>query len=94
MTEVPLPIMLTAPERGLIFGLRAIADSPLRRRLLEVVGRLIEIGQEPCCAAAQADGAPCASVHSQCDACADTFERVHALVELSFPRPAERSQKT
>jgi hypothetical protein len=93
MTEVLLPIPLTAPERGLIFGLRAIADSPLRHRLLEVVDRLIQIGQEPCCAEAQADGVPCASVHRQCDTCDGVFERVQALVELSFPRPAEKSQK-
>jgi hypothetical protein len=93
MTEVPLPVPLTAPERGLIFGLRAIADSPLRNRLLEVVEHLIQIGQEPCCAEAQADGVPCASVHRQCDACAAVFERVQALVALSFPRPAETAQK-
>ena len=93
MTEVLLPVPLTAPERDLIFGLRAIADSPLRHRLLEVVDRLIEIGQEPCCAEAQADGVPCVSVHRQCDACAAVFERVQSLVELSFPRPAEGSQK-
>ena len=85
MTENLPAIPLTAPERNLILGLRAIADSPLRRRVLAVVDGLVRIGQEPCCADAQADGVPCDSVHSQCDSCDGVFEQVESLVESNFP---------
>lgn len=85
MTENLPAIPLTAPERNLILGLRAIADSPLRHRVLAVVDGLVRIGREPCCAEAQADGVPCDSVHSQCDACDGVFEQVESLVERNFP---------
>ena len=94
MTENLLTIPLTASERDLIFGLRAICDSPLRRRVLGVVDGLVRVGQEPCCVRSQADGVPCDSVHSQCDACDSVFEKVESLVETYFPSPAAEPQKT
>jgi len=88
MTEDLLAIPLTAAERDLVRGLRVIDDSPLARRVLAVVHGLVRIAQEPCCAESQADGVPCGSVHSQCDACDEVFEKVEALVERSFPSRA------
>jgi hypothetical protein len=85
MTEDLLAIPLTAFERQLISGLRSIAASPLRARLLAMFDGLVRIGQEPCCVESQADGVPCASVHGQCDACAAVHETIHALAETHFP---------
>lgn len=93
MTEPFLAIPLSANERNLIFGLRAISDSPLRGRVLAVVDGLVRVGQEPCCVRSQADGVPCDSVHSQCDACGLVFEKVQSLVESFFPFPAAKPQK-
>jgi hypothetical protein len=85
MTEDRLAIPLTAPERDLIFGLRAVGDSPLRRRVFAVVDGLVRIAREPCCAESQADGVPCDSVHSQCEMCDGVLEKVETLVEKNFP---------
>jgi len=85
MTEQPLAIPLTPPERDLIRGLRAIPDSELKRRILDAVDDLIRIGQEPRCTDAQADGVPCGCSRSDCETCNSVFQRVTGLVDQNFP---------
>jgi tRNA U54 and U55 pseudouridine synthase Pus10 len=88
MTETPRSIPLTLPEQDLIRGLRDIADSPLKGRILAVIDELVRLGREPRCADAQADGVPCGCAQSQCETCHGAFERVDALVEQNFSTPA------
>jgi hypothetical protein len=87
MTETPLSIPLTTREHDLIRGLREIADSSLKSRILAVMDDLVRLGQEPHCADAQADGVPCGCAQSQCETCNSVFEEMDALVELKFPTP-------
>jgi hypothetical protein len=87
MTE-PLSIPLTTREHDLIRGLRDIADSRLKNRILAVMDDLVRLGQEPRCADAQADGVPCGCGQTQCETCNRVFERVDALVERGSPTRA------
>jgi hypothetical protein len=89
MTETRLSIPLTTREHALIRGLRDIADSRLKNRILSVMDDLVRIGQEPRCTDAQADGVPCGCAQSDCETCNSVFERVDALVQPgSLKRPA------
>lgn len=88
MIETPLPILLTAAERRLLFAFRAIPDSPLRVRVMALIEGLVHLAQQPTCADAQADGVPCDTVYGQCERCSRVFEQIHALVERSFPARA------
>ena len=87
MTETRLSIPLTTAEHELIRGLRDIADSRLKSRILAVVGDLVRLGQEPRCTDAQADGVPCGCGQSQCESCNRVFEQVDVLVSRKFPQP-------
>jgi hypothetical protein len=88
MTETRLSTPLTTREHDLIRGLRDIADSRLKSRILTVIDDLVRLGQEPRCADAQADGVPCGCGQSQCETCSRVFERVDVLVERAFPTRA------
>jgi hypothetical protein len=62
---------LTAEEQALLARLREVPAGPLRTSLVELLMDLAAFAREPSCAAAQADGVPCDSVHSTCDRCRD-----------------------
>ncbi len=85
MNDEVLSIPVSRLERNLIFALREVPESPLRARVLGLLEGLVRIAQEPCCNETQADGVPCASVRSQCDACPRVFEKARALFDRSFP---------
>ena len=83
MTETRPSLPLTARERDLIRGLRDIADSRLKNRILAVMDDLVRLGQEPRCADAQADGVPCGCGQVQCETCSRVFERVSEIANPS-----------
>lgn len=62
---------LTAEESALLARLREIAPGPMRTSLVALLMDLLAFAREPSCAAAQADGVPCDSVHSTCERCQD-----------------------
>lgn len=80
MNEDRIPIPLNREERRIVFALRNVPESPLRTRILCLVKGLMDLALEPTCTQMQADGAPCASVHSQCDSCANVNGKIRALV--------------
>ena len=88
MTEPTSAIPLTASERDLIRDLRAIPDSALKRRVLAAVDELIQLGCEPRCAEAQADGVPCGCARADCATCNRVTERVTTIVEGNSPTRA------
>lgn len=85
MTDQKIAIPLTSPERDLIYGLRAIPDSVLKRRILSLVDDIVRLGQEPRCVEAQADGVPCACADSNCETCIGVFERLSEIVDQASP---------
>ena len=70
---------LRPEERKLVLALRSIPESPLRARLLALVGELCDFVAEPCCAELQADGAPCTSAQAACDQCRKLTELLEGL---------------
>lgn len=68
---------LNADEWRLIQALRDVPPSALRDRVWELLVELTDLVREPKCPEVQADGVPCASVHSACDQCV----QVSALIE-------------
>ena len=70
---------LLPEERRLVLALRAIPESPLRERLLALLGELVDFVAAPCCAEAQADGAPCSSAQAACDQCRKLVELLEGL---------------
>jgi hypothetical protein len=85
MTEHRTAIPLTASERELIYGLRAIPESALKRRIVTLVDDIVRLGQEPSCAEAQADGVPCACSDSNCETCIGVFNRLSEIVDQASP---------
>jgi len=63
------PLVLTAEEERLVLALRDVPDSPLKERLVGLVGELAARVAHPCCAEMQADGVPCDSAETACDEC-------------------------
>ncbi len=70
---------LLPEERKLVLALRALPESPLRARLLRLVGELADFVAEPCCAELQADGAPCTSAQAACDQCRKLLDLLEGL---------------
>ncbi len=70
---------LRPEERELVLALRGLAGSPLRERLLALVGELCAFVAEPRCAEMQADGAPCSSAQASCDQCRKLTELLEGL---------------
>jgi hypothetical protein len=85
MTERPIALALTPAESHLIHALRAIPESPVKSRILEIVNELVRIGEDPRCAEAQADGFPCACSSSQCELCNGVFQRLDAVSDSLLP---------
>ncbi len=70
---------LSPEERRLVLALRSIPASPLRERLLQLVGELLDFVAAPSCAEMQADGAPCSSAQAACDQCRKLSELLDGL---------------
>jgi hypothetical protein len=70
---------LRPEELRLVLALRAIPESPLRDRLLALLGELCDFVAQPCCAELQADGAPCTSAQAACDQCRKLLELLDGL---------------
>jgi hypothetical protein len=66
----PLQVALDEAEWHLLRELREIPPSPLRDRMMDVVGALVAFVQSPGCPEIQADGVPCKSPNTDCERCA------------------------
>lgn len=88
MIENPSAAALTDAERQLVHALRAIPDSPLKSRILDIIQALVGVGANPRCAEAQADGFPCACADSRCELCNGVFRRLDAIAASAPPVPA------
>ena len=60
---------LSPEERRLVLALHSIPSSPLRDRLLQLLGELLDFAAAPSCPEMQADGVPCSSAEASCDEC-------------------------
>lgn len=69
MQPPAVPAVLTAEEYALLARLREVTPGPMRTSLVALLMDLAAFAREPSCAAAQADGVPCDSVHSSCERC-------------------------
>ncbi len=69
MNEAPIPTLLTPGEWRLIWSLRELPESDLKRRLLSIIEVLVGLVHEPRCMEQQADGVPCPTPHTSCDEC-------------------------
>jgi hypothetical protein len=70
---------LRPEERKILLVLRGIPASPLRDRLLALLGELADFVAAPCCAELPADGAPCTSAQAACDQCRKLLELLEGL---------------
>lgn len=64
---------LSSEEWRLIEGLRELPSTPLRDRLTEVMGQMLDFVRDPSCAEKQADGVPCESTTLACEECQEVF---------------------
>ncbi|MCK6680907.1 MAG: hypothetical protein L6R30_00635 [Thermoanaerobaculia bacterium] len=89
MKETSVAATLTPKEWRLIESLRAIPESPLKRRVDILLEDLLEFIREPKCPEMQADGVPCTNVHANCDQCTHVTEMVDylAISELVSKKP-------
>jgi hypothetical protein len=62
-------VTLTAEEYLIIRTLREMPESQARTRVLRLMDELVEFARNPRCPELQADGAPCAQAHGDCDTC-------------------------
>lgn len=70
MSAAGVALVLSPEERQLVEALREIPESPLRRKLLILLGALFGFACAPQCPEAQPDGVPCDNPAAQCDQCA------------------------
>ncbi len=70
---------LEGEERQVVRALRAVPPSPLRERLLTLVGELLDFAAHPSCAEMQADGVPCSSSEAACDECRKATSLIDGL---------------
>jgi hypothetical protein len=70
---------LSPEERGLVFALRELPESPLRARTLSLVREFLDFAAAPGCAEEQADGVPCTTAQAACDECRKVISLVEGL---------------
>ncbi len=69
MSEVPSNVTLSPSEWRLVEAIRALPESGLRERTLEVMGELLFYVQNPRCQGIGAEGFPCGEPVSTCEEC-------------------------
>ena len=84
MTAPLVAASLTPSEYRLIQNLREVPETDLRTRVKALVDALVSIAREPRCAAQQADGVPCASVHVNCDQCSQVTRVLDGLEAMEL----------
>jgi hypothetical protein len=79
-----IDVKLSAEEWALVSALRAVPESPLRTRVVTLMGTLLQFVGEPRCAEMQGDGVPCSTVHAQCDQCLHVAELLDEITRRSL----------
>jgi hypothetical protein len=82
--ETNTPHSLTPAEWHLVNALREVPESALRTRVSALVEGLVELAREPRCPEHQPDGAPCASVHANCDQCVQVTRMLEGLEAMQL----------
>ena len=85
MTAPGVALVLSPEERQLVEALRQVPESPLRRRMVALLGELFAFARAPVCGEVQGDGVPCEEPSAQCDQCA----RVTRVLDSLRRRVAE-----
>ena len=70
MTSTGVALVLSPEERQLVEALREVPESPLRRKMVALLGELFAFARAPMCTEVQGDGVSCENPASQCDQCA------------------------
>jgi hypothetical protein len=70
MTAAGVALVLSPEERQLVEALREVPESPLRRKMVALLGELFSFARTPQCPETQGDGVPCENPAAQCDQCA------------------------
>ena len=69
MGQAPITLTVSPAEFRMITTLRDMPESPLRSRVHQLLGELLEFARNPRCSEFQADGIPCENPLADCDQC-------------------------
>jgi hypothetical protein len=85
MAQAPPTLTVSPAEQRMLTILRDMPEGPLRDRVQQLLGRLLDIARNPRCGGFQADGVPCGDPSADCDQCQEVSGLLDQL-EQDLPK--------